>query len=312
MSDRPPALPLASSAGALLRHLREARGVDLDMLASSLKVPTRKLELLESDQYDALPGMAFVRGLALAVCRYLDTDAQAVLALLPQALAPGAQNELEHVTRGLAAPFREPGGSHDSRRNLAHWLRLPLLLPLGLLVAAALFWFLPDLRGVTTSLSTRLPSFGSNEASSAAGGAQGVTTSAYPSGQTTTLPASASAADIAAAQQAAAANLPASAVVETVFSAPIEDPAASTRAPAAAAGSLVLRTTAASWVEVSDGANKVLLARMLTPGETVGLDGSLPMKAKIGNASGTEVTFRGKRVDLVPLTRENVARVELK
>jgi cytoskeleton protein RodZ len=299
----------------MLRHLREARGVDLDMLASSLKVPTRKLELLESDQYDALPGMAFVRGLALAVCRYLDTDAQAVLALLPQALAPGAQNELEHVTRGLAAPFRETGSSHDSRRTLAHWLRLPLLLPLGLLVAAALFWFLPDLRGVTTSLSTRLPSFGGNEASSAAGGAQGVTTSTYPSGQTTTmaaLPASASAADIAAAQQAAAANLPASAVVETVFSAPIEDPAASTRAPAAAAGSLVLRTTGASWVEVSDGANKVLLARMLTPGETVGLDGSLPMKAKIGNASGTEVTFRGKRIDLVPLTRENVARVELK
>jgi cytoskeleton protein RodZ len=97
-----------------------------------------------------------------------------------------------------------------------------------------------------------------------------------------------------------------------VFSAPQQDPAASVPVAAAAAGSLVLRTTAASWVEVSDGTNKVLLARMLTPGETVGLDGSLPMKAKIGNAMGTEVSFRGKRIDLVPLTRENIARVELK
>ncbi|MEY2686273.1 MAG: hypothetical protein RL375_471, partial [Pseudomonadota bacterium] len=41
-------------------------------------------------------------------------------------------------------------------------------------------------------------------------------------------------------------------------------------------------------------------------------DGVLPMRAKIGNAAGTEVTFRGQRVDLAPVTRENVARLELK
>jgi cytoskeleton protein RodZ len=137
--------------------------------------------------------------------------------------------------------------------------------------------------------------------------ATGAVTTTVPA----TLPASASASD-AASTQAGAPALPASAVIETVFSAPQVDPSASVPAPAAAAGSLVLRTTAASWVEVSDGANRMQLARMLTPGETVGLDGSLPMKVKIGNAAGTEVTFRGKRIDLAPLTRENIARLELK
>ncbi|MEY4748873.1 MAG: hypothetical protein RIQ60_1087 [Pseudomonadota bacterium] len=314
MSDRSPATPTAASAGALLRSLREERGVDLDMLASALKVPSRKLELLEADRHAELPGMAFVRSLALAVCRHLEVDAQAVLALLPQASAPGAQQELEHVTRGLAAPFREPGGGHDVRASLKQWLRLPLLLPLGLLLAAVLVWYLPDLRVAVTGLNLRLPALGGGGAdtAAAAGGAQGVAIGTQTAVTSVAVPVTGSASGAAEARITDAPALPASAVVETVFSAPQEDPAASKPARAAAAGSLVLRTSAASWVEVSDSANKVLLARVLTPGETVGLDGSLPMKAKIGNASGTEVTFRGKRVDLVPLTRENVARVELK
>ncbi|MFM2068004.1 MAG: hypothetical protein RLZZ584_2913 [Pseudomonadota bacterium] len=307
MSDRSPATPAPASAGALLRRLREDRGVDLDMLASALKVPTRKLELLESDHYEGLPGLAFVRGLALAVCRYLEADPQPVLTLLPTAAA--AQGQLEHVTRGLAAPFREPGGHHEGRGQLAHWLRLPLLLPLGLLVAAALFWFLPDMRAPGRGWSVSLPAFsgGDTRAPAVSVAATGAVTA--PVGLES--PASGAASGLLAAAASASA-LPASAVVETVFSAPLQDPAASTPAPAAAAGSLVLRTTAASWVEVSDGANKVQLSRMLTPGETVGLDGSLPMKVKIGNAAGTEVTFRGKRIDLAPVTNENVARLELK
>jgi cytoskeleton protein RodZ len=105
--------------------------------------------------------------------------------------------------------------------------------------------------------------------------------------------------------------LSASAVVDTVHSAPVEDPA--TSAPAAnVAGSVVLRTTAESGVEVRDAAGGVLLSRMLLQGEAVGLDGALPMKLKIGNADGTQVSFRGQPVELQPYTRDNIARLELK
>jgi cytoskeleton protein RodZ len=291
----------------MLRKLREKRGVDLDLLASALKVPSRKLELLEADDHDALPGMAFVRGLALAVCRHLDADAQPVLALLPS--AGTVYGELEHVTRGLAAPFRESGGSGEGRRGLAALLRVPVLVTGALLIAALLFWYLPQLKlwgdALVEQVSAMVPS-----GASAPGASANVALSATGAdgGAVRTVPADASASGVAAAEAA----LPASAVVETVFSAPIEDPSASMSQAPAAAGSLVLRTTSASWVEVTDAVNKVLLARMLTPGETVGLDGALPMHAKIGNASGTEVTFRGQRIDLAPLTRENVARLELK
>jgi cytoskeleton protein RodZ len=33
---------------------------------------------------------------------------------------------------------------------------------------------------------------------------------------------------------------------------------------------------------------------------------------KIGNASATELVFRGRTLDLTPNTRDNVARLELK
>ncbi|HNG82891.1 MAG TPA: DUF4115 domain-containing protein, partial [Burkholderiaceae bacterium] len=100
------------------------------------------------------------------------------------------------------------------------------------------------------------------------------------------------------------------AVVDTVFSAPQDEPNAASPA-AAASGAVVLRTSAESWVEVRDAAGGVLLSRMLVPGEAVGLDGTLPIRLKIGNAVGTRVILRGKVVDLAPYTRDNVARLEL-
>jgi cytoskeleton protein RodZ len=52
---------------------------------------------------------------------------------------------------------------------------------------------------------------------------------------------------------------------------------------------------------------------MLQPGETVGLDGTSPLRLKIGNASATRVTYKGEGVDLAPVTsRDNVAKLELK
>jgi cytoskeleton protein RodZ len=67
-----------------------------------------------------------------------------------------------------------------------------------------------------------------------------------------------------------------------------------------------------SWVEVVDAQGRMLLSRTVVAGESVGLDGPLPMRVKIGNAHGTRLTLRGDNVDLGPWTRDNVARLELK
>lgn len=95
----------STTAGALLRQLREDAGLKFDVLAQALRVSPAKLEALEADRLDELPDAMFARALTLAVCRQLKTDAAPVLALLPRQdvsrLAP--KNE-----RGLDFPLDRP------------------------------------------------------------------------------------------------------------------------------------------------------------------------------------------------------------
>jgi cytoskeleton protein RodZ len=94
---------------------------------------------------------------------------------------------------------------------------------------------------------------------------------------------------------------------------PAPVPAASAVAALPAGGGVLkLQARSASWVEVVDGRSQILVSRTLAAGEAVGFDGVLPLRVKIGNVSGTEVTFRGRPVDLAPLNRDNVAKLELK
>ncbi|MFT3665793.1 helix-turn-helix domain-containing protein [Piscinibacter sp.] len=286
MSDPSVDKPAAASAGALIRQARQAQGLHIAALAASIKVPQRKLEALEADRFDELPDATFTRALAQTVCRSLKVDPAPVLALLPQP----AGHRLEHVAEGINAPFRErPGAAAGADWSL---LGSPAVwAPLLILLLAAVVYFLP--KGTVT-----LPTLGG------AASAPGTATS------TTTPPP----ADTAPAEQSApAAEAAASVVVETVHSAPAAPDAAASTPGAAAevAGVLQLRASAESWVEVLDARGATLLSRLLQPGETVGIDGAAPFKLTIGNAAATQLTFRGKAVEL-PAPRDNVARLELK
>jgi len=63
-----------------------------------------------------------------------------------------------------------------------------------------------------------------------------------------------------------------------------------------------LSTRAASWIEARDANGKLLLSRLVQPGERLGLDGALPVRLTIGNAAATQLAFRGQPVDLGPST----------
>jgi cytoskeleton protein RodZ len=284
MAEEQAAGAVGLTAGGLLRQAREAQGLHIAALAASLKIPQRKLEALERDRFDELPDATFTRALAQTVCRALKIDPVPVLALLPRADA-GA---LDQVSAGLNAPFRERPTALDPA--LGPLLRHPATAVVALLlVGAVAFWWWP-----------RTPA-------PAPAPVELVVPSAPPAS------APAAVAEVASAALQAPSQAASQPMVETVHSAPAADPAASA-APVATAGPgvLSLRTREASWIEVVDGSNRPLLSRTVLPGESVGLDGPAPLRLTIGNASATEVSFRGQPVNLVPLTRDNIARVELK
>jgi cytoskeleton protein RodZ len=293
MSDTPdiaPPTPPAATAGSLLRQARQAQGMHIAVLATAIKVAPRKLDALENDRLDELPDATFTRALAQTVCRTLKIDPAPVLALLP----PPPGHRLAQVGEGINAPFRDrPGMSQGSDWSL---LGSPAVwAPLLFLVLAGIVYFLPPgTLSIPTSQSASAP--------------------AATASRIVSAPAVAPAP--IAAPLAAAPAPAASVVVETVHSVPpaaVDDAASSATSTAAGmAGVLQLRVAGESWVEVLDGRGQTLLSRLLQPGEAVGVDGSMPLKVTIGNAGVTQLSFRGKPIELAGFTRDNVARLDLK
>jgi cytoskeleton protein RodZ len=276
----------------LLRAAREKQGLHIAALAAAIKVAPRKLDALENDRWQELPDATFARALAQTVCRTLKIDARPVLDLLPAVAAVA----LEPSGGALNQPFRDrPGRSVPGFAGAA--VRPMVWAAAFLMVAAVLVYFVP-----ARWWSSATPPSGSASAPAVAATASGAAASAA-------VPAEPSATVSAAAAEAAgsAATVPAPAG-ETVFSSPR---AAASAIDALAAGLVLLRSSEPSWVDVRDGQGQVLFSRTVQPGESVGLDGSLPIRLTIGNAAATQLAFRGQPINLAPNSRDNVARVEL-
>ena len=292
-----PAPGLPTTAGALLKRARQAQGLHIAALSASIKVAQRKLESLEADRFDELPDATFTRALAQTVCRSLKIDAAPVLALLP----PAATYRLGQLGGGINTPFRERPGRDDPQ----DWSRLaasPAVWgPALLLLGAVVVYFLP------ADLLTRVQRSGTG-----VDVAPRAAASAVSSVPAASAPASNDVAPVPAASVASGADAAFSAApLAASASAPAATATAIATAPPTG-GPLQLRTTAQSWVEVQDAGAQVLISRMVLAGETVQLDGAMPLRVKIGNAAGTDVVFRGQPLSLAPFTRDNVARLELK
>jgi cytoskeleton protein RodZ len=270
---------MGQSAGALLRAGREQRGVHIAALAAAIKVPQRKLEALEADRYDELPDLTFTRALAQSVCRHLKLELQPVLDRLPQTVA--APQKLVHVGSGLATPFRErPGREAPADWG---WLSRPVVWGTLLVLLAAVVLALVPGRWLELGSRTRLPAAAPASAPPAAEPAASPVVMTPPLSPT-------------------AAVEPSPAAGTTPGSAPAGAPAAV----------LALKASAETWVEVQDAAGQLLLQRKVAPGEALSLESAeLPLRLTIGNASATQLSFRGQPVDLSANTLGNVARLQL-
>ena len=142
MVEEPVQKGAGQTVGQILRAAREAQGMDVGLLASSLKVSVRQLELLELDQYDGLPDMAFTRNFAISVARRLKVDEKLVTDLLPKMdnlAMTGSVVKLTHDARGAVMKDEVLAGK---KRSGFWWLLL-----IGLVVVlAGLFFMLPEWR----------------------------------------------------------------------------------------------------------------------------------------------------------------------
>jgi cytoskeleton protein RodZ len=299
-----PTAPGGETAGGLLRAAREARGMHIAALAAAIKVTPHKLDALEGNRWEELPDATFARALAQAVCRTLKIDPRPVLDLLPAVKA----GLLENAKGGLNMPFASAGSVGEG--SVMGAAVKPLVWSAVALLLAALVVFFMPLRWLPVGLSgpagqpASAPLFPARTAS----GADGLPEPAAPAAEAGAVDAAAS----SAATPASAVPEPAGAAMSA---APASGPAlqaAGVLAPAAAGDGLLIQTSGESWIEVRDASGRVLLSRLVTAGEQLtGLQGALPLRLVIGNAGAVRVNFRQQTVDLTPVTRENVARLQL-
>lgn len=319
------------TAGRMMRSAREAAGLHVAALAVSMKIPVKKLEALEADRLDLLHDAVFVRALAASVCRALKIDAAPILLKLPLNTAP----KLNPDERGINAPF------HSSRDATAMPLPALLMKPSTLIFAALVLagvavFFVPNVS------EPDVTSEAVSQVKEPFNGAIGRPEALQPSQQSMS-PGLAPVADIASAtvlrsgETAAVTTTPAtetppikvvspsnstavvgqtlSSAERQMVSASLPTVAASRPSSApllASTGTIVFKARGVTWVKVVDAKGVVQLSKTLAEGEVVGASGAAPLLVVIGRVDATDVEVRGRTFNLSTVSRDNVARFEVK
>jgi cytoskeleton protein RodZ len=310
------------TAGQMLRAAREARGLHLAVLSVNLKVSVRQLEALEADRHDALKGAAFVRALALSVCRQLKLDPSAVMAALPKGDAPKV---LDPVAKAAA---HSPARSSSRQRSHKGLSRQVLLLAVLMLAGvAALVWW-PDIQWPETSRND--PAASNQPAPEVMGQAQNPEQTPAEAAPAALVPAASPASAPAPALAAASASLtrpasepvspsalpsaskPALAPVVTASAAPAAPSPSVAPVRSSVSAPLVLRLKADAWVEIRDKFRGVALKRQVKAGEVLELDLQAPVFVYTSRADHTELQWQGKAVDVSGNTQNNELRIQIK
>lgn len=284
------------TAGAMLRTARQSQGLDIATLAALLKVPVHKLQAVEQDQSARLADPVFARALAASMCRILKLDPAPVLDRLPaiDAFKVTSQN------RGINTPFRARGG----RNVVSFWSymsRPAVLVGLIFLLGALVLMLLPPIqkeisRYRQASQLGTVPGQSIESASS-------MTTVITPTSAGNDIAGGSSSAAVTLADVPAAvtdaAALPRVTASTEADGTPVEPP-------------LIIGAKGASKIKVTDASGAVVLDRTLRAGESVSLSGVLPLVVVASRSNVIQVQVRGQAFDLASVTKNNIARFEVK
>jgi cytoskeleton protein RodZ len=301
---------IKGSLGGRLRAAREARGLDVETCAHALRLPTRVLRQVESNEYGGIDHV-YLGGYLIKYARYLGVDESEV------------RLELDRI-KPPEPTLVATGGISHSRYLLENYARAATYVVLTAAIVVPTIWLgvrgtldrdvshlapldaapVAQIDAPTSSASTA----SSTVASTAASSQEGTSTPA-----TTQAPAAAPAPD----QPLMASMTPF--LGDTHAPAQPAQPAApapATDAGAAGGGahSLVLSLQDASWVEVTSKDGSRLEYGLLPAGSSKTYHSDQPLEVRIGNAGGAQVMLDGQPMALDSYRRSNVAhfRIEMR
>jgi cytoskeleton protein RodZ len=293
-----------TGVGQELAAAREARGLALADVAQQLKFAPRQLEALEQEQFAALPGATFAKGMVRSYARLLKLDPEPLL----QRVA--GHFEVPDSNR-LAARYHQPVPFSDSARK-STFVYLGLSAGVLVLVGAVAYEWHQERTAVAK---------GGGKASVARAAPREVKPRPAPVAvQPAVAPAPAApeksksltaAATTAPTPPAAIApEKPKVVLAEKPAEKPVEKPVEKPRV-SSGPHRLVVRTEGEAWIEIRDSADRTLVSSLNPPGSERVVRGKPPYSLVIGNASTVTVLYDDKPIDLAPHTRQDVARLTI-
>lgn len=291
------------SVGVMLSNERVKRGISLQEVADQLKLSRKQIEALENDDFDRLPGVAFVRGFTRNYAKFLGLDPTPLMLALDVVL-PARTPPIVAAVESAPASDKEPSSPAAAKK------KSPVLM-----IGAAVLGMV-GLFGVYTT-AKREPNTPSPLSASPAK-SEAVVPAAPVASTATDKAAPVAAAPVEPVLVAKPETIvtPEPAVPATIASQPVAQvslPANSANVVGLMAENEIrLKVTQNSWLSVVDGSGKKLLYGEIAPGEERKLSGQPPFKLTIGNASGVSLLYKGQPIDLAPSTKGATARLVLK
>lgn len=279
-----------ASVGLKLKAAREARGMTVDEVSRALKLSTRQVEALESDDWSHLPGKTIIRGFVRNYARLVGVDGSALMGAMEAADLPKSPE----LTVTVGTPVNLPQeGKVDGKDTFR------VIMGLLVLTLAVLAYFFTSPEVWKSTYHALIAVTHSGEPAHDAGAAKAEAEAAAP----TSSEENAVRPPAAAPMTQDSAEIKAEVSATTPASLPAEAPAA--------ASVLLFRFEQPSWVEVRDRSGQVIFSQKNAAGTEKEVSGQPPYAIVIGNAGHVTLQYKGQPVDLSKRSREDVARLTL-
>lgn len=265
--------------GSALAEARKALGLSHHDVAQQLKFMPRQLEALEAERFEALPGPTIARGMVRTYARFLKLEPEPLLERM------AGRVEAPDPTPNLSARFSQPVPFSDGGRRST---LLYLVLSAGVLaIAGGLLYEWRHERPVAQFVSPAKDQPAPTARVAAAPAAKKVETAAKPEANPESKP------------EPKPEARPATSV------------AASAPKAVTGANRLRLQFEEEAWLEVTNGAGKLLISSLQSGGTERVVTCAPPCSLVVGKASSVKITFNDREVDLTAHARADVARFTL-
>jgi cytoskeleton protein RodZ len=295
----------ALGVGAALAEARKALGLSHHDVAQQLKFMPRQLEALEAERFESLPGPTIARGMVRTYARFLKLDADPLLERM------AGRVEVPDPTPQLSARFSQPVPFSDGGRRSTFFY---LALSAGVLaLAGGVLYEWRHERPIAAFVTPPRPPAPATQTASVAAPVHVPEPAARP--EPAAKPEPTAKAPESAAKKAEPAGKKAEAAVRKPE--PPAAPAAASvvaAAPKSVAGAnrLQLRFEQEAWLEVTNGAGKLLVSSLQPAGTERVVHCAPPCSLVVGNASSVKISYNDREVDLQQHARADVARFILK